>query len=172
LEHRALLLVRIILLTTATESVPEVVVVRVAGRWLLRVSAFPPGLQIITECTGRGRREARCSAVTDEVALVEQLHQGVFAVAGDGAGVADGGGGILIVRVLRRGVACLAREEVLAQRAEGVGARVEGLLCMRIVSDRNQVATKERDYIGQYFPRICLQSHLGLDKPAQHVSKR
>ena len=91
------------------------------------MSAFPPGLEIITECTGRGRREARRSAVTDKVALVEQFDQRVLAMANNGAGVAHGSGPVIITGVGGGWIASQTGKEILSQWTEVMSAGVEGL---------------------------------------------
>ena len=60
------------------------------------------------------------SAVADKVATGEELDESMFAVAGDGAGVADAG-----QRCAWRWVAGQAGEDALAERAERTGAGVE-----------------------------------------------
>lgn len=97
---------RIVVLAAAAEPVPEVLVVLVALRRLLSGhTSFLASRGVHAQGAWCGFGEARGSAVADEVALVEELDEGVFAVAGDGAGVADGGGDIWIGGVDRRRIA-------------------------------------------------------------------
>jgi hypothetical protein len=73
-------------------------------------------------------------------------------MAGDGAGVADSGGGVWFIGIGRRRVAGDAGEKVLAQWSEGVCAGVERL-------DQSACTDVSRcdgtTYVWQDLARIC-----------------
>lgn len=84
----------------------------------------------------QGAEVAGICTVAGEGALVEQLDERVFVVAGDRAGVADPSWSVVVGccrsrRRRRRWVAGQAGDEVLSERAEGLGACVEGLVKVR-----------------------------------------
>lgn len=80
----------IIVLATAAEPVLEVLVVLVAFRSFFACDvSFLAGLRVQAQSAGRILGHAGCTAVADEIALVEQFDKGVFAVAGYRARVAD-----------------------------------------------------------------------------------
>lgn len=73
---------RIIVFATPTEFIAEVLVVFVSRRRLLRMDvAFGAGF-VGSEAAWRARWQSRRAAVAYKVALVEQLDQLVFTVAG------------------------------------------------------------------------------------------
>jgi len=88
---------RIVVLAAATEPVLEVLVVLVGLCWLFPSNLAPSlGVCIEAKRTGCHIGYSRSAAITYEVALVEKLHQCVFAMAGDGTGIAYGSWGVLL----------------------------------------------------------------------------
>ena len=78
--------------------------------------ALRAGLWITAQHAWRGRRQTRCPAVADKVPPVEELDEGMFAVAGDGTRVAHGRRSALVLGLgIGRGrIAGNASEETLA----------------------------------------------------------
>ena len=90
LEHCSLLLEGIIVALASAEAVLEILVVLVVRVGLLGVYAatgvgLAVGAQAARACGG----DARGAAVASEVALLEDLDEGMLAMTLDGAGVAD-----------------------------------------------------------------------------------
>lgn len=127
LEHNALLLVWVIFLTTATKLVAEVVIVFVARGSFLRVDALSAGIGVLAQSTRRVGGHASRTTVADKVALVEQFDQRVLAMACNGAGIAHGSGGVIIIGARGGRIASQAGKEILSQWTELMGAGVEGL---------------------------------------------
>jgi hypothetical protein len=119
--------VRIIQVLATAELVSKVLVVFVASGWFLGAHARLAGLLVDSESARRSRREAGCAAVTFKVPLCKQLHEAVFAMTGDGTGVAGAGCGVRRIGIRRRRIAGEAGKERLSERAERSGARVKGL---------------------------------------------
>lgn len=103
-------------------------VVVIARVRCLGADAFGAGLGVASEGARRAGGHAGGATVADKVAFVEELHEGVFSVAGDRAGIADAGGCERFVRGRRGRVTGQAGEEALAEGPEGLRAGVEGLL--------------------------------------------
>lgn len=80
-----------------------------------------------SKCAWCGGRKTCGAAVTHEIALVEEFDEGVFAVAGDGAGIANCSWSIGFRVVGWRCVAGKAGEEELAQRSKILCAGVDFL---------------------------------------------
>lgn len=76
---------RIIFLSTATESISEIVIVFVIRRGLLGVDTLTAGLRVFAQCAGGCSRHTSRTAIANEAALIEKFDEGVFAVTGDGA---------------------------------------------------------------------------------------
>ena len=95
LEHGSPLFVRIIILTTPTELILEIMIVFIIRCWILRVDTLCTSLGIISKRAGRRRRQSCCTTVTYKASLIEKLDQRMLTMTGDGAGVAHarGGGG-------------------------------------------------------------------------------
>lgn len=108
-------------------------VVVIARVRCLGANAFGAGLGVASEGARRAGGHAGGATVADKVAFVEELHEGVFSVAGDRAGVADAGGCERFVRGRRGRVTGQAGEEALAEGPEGLRAGVEGLFKVRTV---------------------------------------
>ncbi len=84
--------------------------------------ALDVGLGVDSQ-SARGRLwEALGAAVTGEVPLVENLDQGMLAVALNRAGVADTSRLVRVIDVCRRGLACEAGEYGLSQGTKGLCA--------------------------------------------------
>jgi hypothetical protein len=113
--------VRIIFLSTATESVSEIMVVFVVRGGLLGVNAFTTGLRVFAQCAGRCSRHASRTAIANEAALIEKFDESMFAVAGDRARITDRGGSIRVIGVVGNGVTGQTSEEALAQWSEVMG---------------------------------------------------
>jgi hypothetical protein len=97
----------IVVLATATESVPEVLVVLVAFRGLIaRHAVLLTSLCIEPQSAGYIFRHTGRAAVTDEVPLVEQFDESVFAVAGYRARIADTSWRMNLGGASRRWAAC------------------------------------------------------------------
>lgn len=76
----------VIVLTTATENVLEVLVVLVGPcRLLSSHVTLLSSLGVDAKRAGCRLGYSSCAAIADEVALVEELDQSVFAMARDGA---------------------------------------------------------------------------------------
>lgn len=72
-------------------------------------------------------RDTLGSAVAGKASLLEDLDEGVLAVALDRACVADAGGRPVIAGLCGSGIACQAGEYGLSQRAENLGAGFDAL---------------------------------------------
>ena len=137
LKHGALLLKRVIVALAAAEAISEVVVVLVVRVWILGVHAvLGVGGWVDTQIAGARRRKPRRAAVAGEIPLVEDLNEGMFAVALDGARVAHSGGVVRIGLVLRRGVARQTCEDALAEGAEWLGTALYTLLHVSLMSHK------------------------------------
>jgi hypothetical protein len=82
---------RVVFFVTSAERIPEIMIVLVASSGLFSSHATLLS-SLGTDAQGAWcfLGQARSSAVTNKVALIEELDERVFAVARDGAGVADG----------------------------------------------------------------------------------
>lgn len=80
---------RIILLLAAAKLVPEVLIIFIsATRFLPAHFALLPGLLVNSKSTGVRLGKACSSAIAYKITLREKFHEFMFAVTGDGAGVA------------------------------------------------------------------------------------
>jgi hypothetical protein len=132
LEHGALLLERIVVAFAAAESVLEILVVFVVGIRLFRVdAALCVRGRIDAEGAWACRGQALGAAVACEVALGEDLDEGVFAVTLNRAGVADASGRKVVGGVLGDWGAGEAGEDSLPQRSEKLSAVLYALWRVR-----------------------------------------
>lgn len=123
LEHRPLLLKRVIVALAPAEAIAEVLIVFVVGVSLLRVdAALGVGFRIDAQAARARCGIARGTAIAGEVALVENLNEGVLAVAGNRTGIADASRVIGIGKLLGRWVAGEAGKDTLAEGAQRLGA--------------------------------------------------
>lgn len=127
------------------------------------------GLAVGTQCTRCCRGNARSAAIAGEVSLLEDLDEGVFAVALDGTGVADARGNPFLCG--RRGgrVACQACEDILSQGPKDLGAGIDTL---SLGSARSGwiVGCSMTTNIWQSLARISFEGFLVANKPKQHES--
>jgi hypothetical protein len=89
LKHGAIFLLNIILFTTNTELILEVLVVPVALGGFLRCDALAACTGIGSESARGSGRESGCTAVANEISAVEKFDQVVLSMARYGASVAD-----------------------------------------------------------------------------------
>jgi hypothetical protein len=137
LEHGTFLLVGIVVLAAAAESVLKVLIVLVALGGLLACNvSLLPGRRIEPQRTGCIIGCPCCAAVTNEVPLVKQLDKRVFAMAGDGARVAYAGRDVELCGTGGRRVACETGIEALTKRTEVARACVELLLRVSLELER------------------------------------
>ncbi len=68
--------------------------------------ALAAGLRVFAQCAWRCSRHTSGTAIADETAFVEKFDEGVFAVASDGARIADRGRCIRIIGFVGNGVTC------------------------------------------------------------------
>lgn len=128
LEHGAFLLERIIITVAAAEPVAKVLAVSVIRLGLLAMDPAAGVRFVIGAEIARARGGyPRGSAVAGEVALLEDLDQGVLAVALDGARIAHASGRPRIRWRRWRRVARQAGKDVLAKGAKDFGAGVNTL---------------------------------------------
>ena len=85
------------------------------------------GCLVQTESTRAGSWDSLGTAIACEVALLEDLDEGVFTVALDRAGIAYTSGCPLVVVFGWRGIASQASKNGLSQRSEDFGACVNTL---------------------------------------------
>lgn len=106
-----------------------------------------------------------CGAtIADKVALVEELDQCVFAVAGDGARVADAGCFIRFSGVRWRRVAGQTGVELLTERSEGFGACVKGLMGVSVLLAHLWLSGGA--YVWKSLARVFFELELAVDEPA------
>jgi hypothetical protein len=116
----------IIFILATAEPVSKVLIVLVSCRGLFRVNvSLRTGLSVDAQSTGRRGGQAGGSTVTDEVPLVEEFDEGVFTMAGDGAGIADAGRCVWSGWIGGRRIAGETGEKTLAQSAERASTGVE-----------------------------------------------
>lgn len=128
LEHGPFLLEGVIVAFAAAEAVLEVLVVLVVRIGLLGVhTTLEVRFGIGAQDAGARGGDAVGSTVACEVALLEDLDEGVLAVALDGARVADAGRGPCVGVGRGWRVARQAREDVLSQGTEDICAAVNAL---------------------------------------------
>lgn len=134
LEHGTFLLERVIVALATAEPVLEVLVIPVVRVGLFGVDVtLQVGLGIGAQRARARRWNALCTAVTCEVALLEDLDESVFTMALDGTGVADACRCPFIGLLGWWGIACQTGEDVLAQRSENVRAGINALEGVRSV---------------------------------------
>lgn len=128
LEHGTLLLERVVVTFTSAESIAEVVVVLVIHIRLLGVNTpAGVGLFICAQRAGARRRNALRATIACEVALLENLDEGVLAMALNGACVANTGRSPFIAELCRRRIAGQARKNILSQRTLNLSAAFDAL---------------------------------------------
>lgn len=143
LEHCALLLERIIVALAAAESIAEVVIVLVVHIGLLGVNPTSSVSGLVqAESTWACRWDALGTAVACEVALLEDLDEGMFAVALDRTSIADTCRGPVVAFFRWWGVASQASKDSLSQRAENFGA------CINALQDRKSTPRPEEEWSG------------------------
>jgi hypothetical protein len=103
------------------------VIVLVIHIRLFRMNSSGVGRLVQAQCAWARGRDALGSAVAGKVSLLEDLDEGVLAVALDGACIADAGGRPVIAGLCGSGIACQAGEYGLSQRAEDLGAGFDAL---------------------------------------------
>jgi hypothetical protein len=121
------------------------------------------GLLVDSEHAGGSRRQAGRAAVAFKVALRKQLHETVFAMAGDRAGVTDAGCGIWRVRIGRRRIAGQAGKESLSEGTEGACARVKGLEESALIRADMKVRCLGNTHVGKGFARISFELQLRIN---------
>jgi hypothetical protein len=117
LEHSPFFFMRIILFVTATESIPEILIVLVILCWELRVHTLCAGPRVSSECTRRSWGKSSCPTVAHKAPLVEEFNQGMFAMTRDGARVTDGCGIVWLVIVGGRRIAGETGKQSLSKGA-------------------------------------------------------
>ena len=86
LEHCTLLLKRVIVALTAAEAIAKVVVVFVVAIGHLRVyTTFSIGNRVDAQTAGVRRWQSSRATIAGKVSLVEDLDEGMFTMALDGA---------------------------------------------------------------------------------------
>lgn len=90
-------------------------------------AAFGVCLRVQAQAAWTRRGIPRGATVAGEVALVEYLDKGVFAVAGDRAGIANARRVVRIVKLLRRRVASKAGKNALAKGAQWLSTVLDAL---------------------------------------------
>lgn len=117
---------RVVVFSTSTESVSEVLVVFVGFRGLLsRYVALLAGLRVQPERAWRCFWHTSSTAIAYEVALVEQFNEGMFSVARDGTRVAYCCGRIAVGGSRRRQIAGQTGIQALTQGTEVARACIE-----------------------------------------------
>lgn len=128
LEHGALLLKGVVIAFATTKSVTEIVVVFVVGIRLLRVdSTAGVGSLVGAQGAWASRWDSSRAAIAGEVSLLENLDEGMFAMALDGTGVADTSGVPSTASLCRRRIAGQASKDILPQWTEDLGAVLNAL---------------------------------------------
>ncbi len=167
LEHGAFLLKWIIIALASAETIPKVLVVLVLRAGFLRMdSSFGVGLGVDAQAAWGGFREACGAAVAGEIALGEDLNEGMLAVALDRACVAYSGGIVRVLGIRRRRVAGKAGEDGLAQWTERLCAVLDAL--STLISHALQQAGGRglaAAYVGKSLARIGFELHLVANEP-------
>lgn len=131
LEHSSFLQERVVVTLASTKAVAEVLIVLVVCAGLLRMDTTSISCRIQAQGAGARRGQSRRATVACEIALCENLHELVFAMALYGAGVADTGAIVWIGWYRRGRVAGEARKDALTERTEVLCAIFDALSGVR-----------------------------------------
>jgi hypothetical protein len=122
---------RVIVLLTSAETIPEVLVIRVALRRLFGMHvAFGAGFLADAQSAGCSRGITSRTTVANEIPFVKQFDESVFAMTGYRARVADSCGIVRLITCGRRRITGQAGEERLSQGSELTRASVELLVML------------------------------------------
>lgn len=128
LKHGAFLLEWVIQPFAGAETVTEVLVIFVGSVGLLGMdTALGIGCRVQPKRTWAVCGQARCTTIACEVTLSEDLDELVLPMALYGASVANTSSIVRVAGVLGWRIAGQARENVLAERSEIVGAVLDAL---------------------------------------------